>query len=286
MGVGLDQAGGRVGHAGRPGGPVLASLNYLGEMQVRPQLCNEDHSASTLELQAVTVTIEDASGLAAPPSLDVEGFALMRHETAIRDFASHSGSVNSAYSAELAHLLRGLTGADHVHCPDTHVMRRAKRRPHGDLASNALPARFVHADTTQAGIDGTIELLGRPSLPRPVRRLAMFNMWRLISSPPTDLPLAVMDARTLELDDVAPGGSYFRTFDFEIEIAFIRPNPKHRWLYFSGMGYDDLLLFKQYDSHAETLSQVPHSAFENNTLESVPEPRVSIESRALVYWFD
>jgi hypothetical protein len=57
-------------------------------------------------------------------------------------------------------------------------------------------------------------------------------------------------------------------------------------VYFSKLSSDELLVFKQYDSDKRFPVRVPHTAFLDPSCPPDAEPRVSIESRCLLRWFD
>lgn len=255
-----------------------ATVNYLADTSVRPQVWNEDFSRNILPLQSVEVDIEDASMRAEAPSLDVEGFALIKHKSKISDLTDPEYSAE--HRLELQALLLDLTGADHVDVGDVGVVRRSHDRPAGDTG---VPVPFVHCDTSVAGMPAMLAW-AYPPIDRPVRRTALYNFWRLLSPGPTRLPLAVCDARTVGADDLVPGSSHFLTYDFTNEAIFVRPNEGHRWYYFSEMGLDDVLVFKQFDSDGGQPCQVPHSAFEHAAIPSAP--RISVEYRAVAYWYE
>ena len=61
-------------------------------------------------------------------------------------------------------------------------------------------------------------------------------------------------------------------------------NPKHRWFYVPGMGADEALLLKCFDSETDGRARfAPHSAFTDPTALADVPPRESIEVRALVF---
>jgi len=109
-----------------------------------------------------------------------------------------------------------------------------------------------------------------------------YNIWRVLSEPPQDVPLAVCDARSVAPQDLVPADGVYDDGDpskwWELEAYLVRYNPAHRWLYFRDMQLDEVLLFRSYDS--DRRAGVPHSAFDDPTCPPDGPPRVSIEARA------
>jgi hypothetical protein len=122
----------------------------------------------------------------------------------------------------------------------------------------------------------------------PGTRFAAFNIWRVISAPPQDIPLAVCDARSIAHADCvladsvidAPGVPEFR-----FESTLFIHNPAHRWHYFSNMTRDEALVFRAFDSDSSRSQRVPHSAFNDPSCPpGVTQTRASIEARAFVHY--
>ena len=71
---------------------VEATLNYLADMPERPFFYlygpPADQPARNTKGDRRTVAIHDARDLAAPPSLDREGFVLVQHQTTVEDPAN------------------------------------------------------------------------------------------------------------------------------------------------------------------------------------------------------
>ncbi len=122
---------------------------------------------------------------------------------------------------------------------------------------------------------------------RPVRRCVQFNVWRVLSAPPQDVPLAVCDARTLTTADLMEADAVFDVPgkpEWSFEALIVRYSPAHRWCYFSNMQREEVLVFKTHDSEAGRPHHVPHSAFDDPSCPPGVPPRASIEMRAIAYW--
>ena len=266
---------------------VEGVVNYTAEMSVRPRFYANDHSRDVLALDPRRVQIEDARSSEAAPTLAREGIAIVPHSSCIRDFRD-AGDVAARHPAEIEQLILELSGADAVSVTGAGVLRFGERSPDSGRLNNSRPARFIHIDTSDATAASFAER-GRPKgSARPIRRFAHYNVWRTFSAPPQDVPLAVCDARTVERRDLVPADAVFDVAgqpEWSFEGLVIRFNPRHRWLYFSGMTRDEVIVFKTNDSSRGEPSQVPHSAFDDPSCPSGVPPRCSIEMRACAYWF-
>jgi hypothetical protein len=168
------------------------------------------------------------------------------------------------------------------------VLRFAESSEDAGKFNNSLPARFIHVDVS----DVTARQFAVRSEPkdvgRPLRRFAHYNVWRALSPPPQDIPLAVCDARSLAPGDLVEADAVFDVAgvpEWSFEGWVVRYNPLHRWSYFSAMTRDEALVFKTNDSDPSEPHCVAHSAFDDPSCPAGVPPRASIEMRATAYWF-
>ena len=115
-------------------------------------------------------------------SLDEEGFGLVQHRSAVRDFYDDA-EVERIYR-EAEQLLKELTGADRVHVFDHTVRRRVPggedRR--GDAPRQPVPR--VHVDhTEQSGPQRVRDLLPDEAEELLRGRVQIINLWRPIRGP-------------------------------------------------------------------------------------------------------
>jgi hypothetical protein len=118
-------------------------------------------------------------------------------------------------------------------------------------------------------------------------RYAIFNTWRVLSTPPHDTTLAVCDARSVDPTDLVPLRTTFGESvqsEYSIETNIARYNSNHRWCYFAGMRPEEVLIFRGYDSESATSRRVPHTAFDVPATDSQLGPRLSIDVRVVVYF--
>jgi len=233
--------------------------------------------------------IEDMRGT--ETSLDREGFQLVRHTTAVADLnlIEEDPDIDALYTDEMSTLLKDMTGAALV------IMQGGGKKRYGPAATdrlagllNALPALYPHGDTTDAS---AVELAERimefvPGMDlTSVSRWAHINMWRSITPPPQDYPLAVCDARTLTDADrelVVAHTETRQIGEMSFDTTGYMYNPGHRWCYFSNMTPEEVLVFKTFDSDPQKPHQVAHTAFPDLTCPAGTPTRGSVEMRALV----
>ncbi len=274
-------------------GTIESRVSYVGPMAARPRYHVNDASRDNLVLDPRNVRIENARLRADPPSLEREGFALFPRKCLLTDFGDPEEATR-VHQSETERLLLELTHADEVVISSPAVRRSTRSARGGDglTCSGSLydtrPVGFVHIDISNTTAAAFSERKRPKNHRLPVRRFAHYNVWRVLSPPPQDMPLALCDSRTVSPSDLVeadammdiPGkreGSY-------VGIV-VHYNPRHRWAYFPDMNSDEVLVFKTHDSDPRQPSQVPHAAFDNPALPSQLVPRVSIETRAIAYWF-
>jgi hypothetical protein len=256
---------------------VEATVNYLGPMTERPRYHAQDHTRDNLVLDPRRVRIDDVRGES--PSLSREGFALVPHKTAVSDFRSEEGQA----AAEAEQLLREQTGADRVVITGKPILRFAERSPLSGALFNSTPARFIHIDVS----DPTAEAFALRAEAKPARRFAHYNVWRVLSPPPQDTPLALIDSRSLQQEDLVPADAVFDApgAEWSFEGLLVRHNPRHRWCYFPDMTCDEALVFKTNDSNLCEPHAIAHSAFDDPSCPAGVEPRASVEIRGIAFWY-
>ncbi len=280
-------------HHGSDAARVRATVNYVRNAPepgaAPPELVTEDEARSTMvTVPGREVWVHDARGRAT--DLDREGFALVAHRSVIADFGAieEDPDVERRYAAEMAALLREVTGAVDVQVLGGGKKRYAERAT-AALAplANARPARYPHADNTDASSIGQAEMVeafvAEVDLSA-CSRWALYNMWRCVSPPPQDVPLAVCDARTVDPADeltVLAVTEVRGMGEYRHDTTGYRHNPGHRWHYFPSMTRDEVLVFKAHDSDPARARRVPHTAFDDPSCPPDVGPRASVEMRAL-----
>jgi len=269
--------------------PAAFRLNYIGSMTERPRYYANDCSRDIMPLDPRPMQIEDGRSQTQPHSLGREGFELLPHQSAVADFRNPQ-ELLGLYKREIQRLLLELTGADEVVFCANPVCRYSQgpRLTVSGKVYNSRPGNFVHIDINDATAMALTQKWQPKNRNQPVRRFAHYNLWRVFSPPPQDMPLAVCDSRSLAPSDVLEADAMMDIpgkKEYSYSSLLIRYNPRHRWAYFPRMNRDELLVFKTHDSDPEQPSHVPHAAFDDPTCPTGHAPRSSIEMRGIAYWY-
>jgi hypothetical protein len=264
---------------------VEADLNYLAPTRERPRSYAYDPPPNVPRTTAVNVpfnvAIHDGRSIADELTLDEHGFALVGHRSAVRNFYDDD-EVKEFYYPEAEQLLKRLTGASRVFIFD-HTARR--RVPGAEDRRDGVrqPVSRVHVDhTAKSGPQRVRDLIPADAEELLQGRVQVINLWRPIRGPLLDAPLAVCDAQSVDPLDLVPSDLIYRERIGETYSVTYRPS--HRWYYFSGMGADEVLLLKCYDSAIDGRARfAPHTAFTDPTTPPDASPRESIELRTLVF---
>jgi hypothetical protein len=234
------------------------------------------------EFSETEVTITDARELQPAASLDIEGFQLNKHISAVVDFYKLE-SVQPAYEAEIIALVLQETGASDAMVFD-HTLRSDSSSVRGARTIRE-PASVIHNDYTDASAEKRLrDLLSlEEAQARLKHRYAIVNVWRSIAGPVVNSPMTCCDARTLSPGDLV--ASERRAAERVGELELVLWNPDHRWYYFSEMTPDEVLLLKTFDSTSDGRARRSvHTAFDNPLATADAPPRESIESRLLVFF--
>lgn len=264
---------------------VEGVVHYLGYAPAKPTFHAQDHGRDNWQPDTHKVVFHDARYWRNPPTLAREGIALVPHKTAIKDFRDREETAR-LYGRELEELIRHVTGAKHAVGFGMAHMRFSARRPEHNTGINSLPAGFPHVDVTRRtapGLAPNTFFSTEAEILKPGQRLVGYNVWRVVSEPPQDTPLAMCDARTVDWRDlVEADGVYDYTEEpwLRSEAYMVRYNPAHRWIFFSNMTPGDALIFRAYESYEAGLPGVPHCAFDDPTCPPETDGRVSVEARA------
>jgi hypothetical protein len=266
---------------------VDAVLNYTRNNGVRPVNYTFDPPPgvprSSGEIDARTVTIHDARrvrGLA----LDVSGFEMIPHRSSLTDWArfKEAGQVTAVDYPEIEAALRAHTGAAKVVIFD-HTLRDSTALP--GRAALREPVRRVHDDQT---LDSAPQRVAKHLPPdeaawRLQRRFAIVNFWRPVGAPVRQAPLAVCDARSIELSDLLASDLVYP--DWTGETYALAFNPRHRWYWYPHQTPTEATLLKIFDSATDGRARLTaHTAFDDPASPPDAPPRRSIEVRSILFW--
>jgi hypothetical protein len=259
-----------------------AMIAYSGRSVPRPRYYANDHSRDVLDVTLMAMGVTDARALT--PTLDDAGFTLVAHRSAVHDFTDRA-AVEAIHRPEIVALVQQLSGADLVLVTSPGILRFSERAPQSGMLDNSRPARFAHVDVS----DATAALFAQRAVPpgRTLTRFVHYNIWRALSAPPQDVPLAVADARSIEPADLIAADAVFDSPgkpEWSFEGLLLAYAAAHRWHWFPDMQRDEALIFKTHDSDRSRAHCVPHVAFDHEACPAHAAPRVSIEMRALALW--
>jgi hypothetical protein len=231
--------------------------------------------------------------LSGPFTLDQHGFCLGLHRTEITDWEKNYGP-DTPYAKQVIEVAKRLSGADFV-VPMGGMIRDSRQTS----ATVQPPAAEAHVDFTQRcaeRIAGNLYKKANSQGPG-FERFIAFSLWRALSPPPQDMPLALCEGRSVrdeegthntkvDVNEIPTADALFAPIEGEENMAaatIFHHSPDHRWWYFPDMTPDEVIFIKFYDSDHRTAWRCPHTAFRDT---SRPEAnwRRSIEFRAIAYF--
>jgi hypothetical protein len=263
-------------------GDVEAEVQYLGWAPAKPTFHAQDHRNDNWRPDTHVMKFHDARGGANPPTLEREGLALAAHKTKVRDFRDPKVS-GPIYRREIEELVQGMTGASRVIAYSSGNMRFSPLSPFYKTGQNTQPAHFPHVDCTRNTAAGLVErpIFGvKKETLKPGQRLVGYNIWRVVSEPPHDQPLALCDGRSVGPEDLVAADGVYDYGDkpwMTSEAFLVKHNPHHRWIYFSDMRPDEALVFRTFES-SDGAPGIPHVAFKDPNCPQNAVGRVSVEA--------
>lgn len=215
-------------------------------------------------------------------SLDVEAFKLVGFKPPEVDFAD-AEMVKNHYYSSAEELVKRETGVSHAFAFD-HTVRR------GIKDSNRHPAYHIHNDYTfETGKTRAAEALGEDIMKRFAgKRMIQVNVWRSIAGVVEQDPLALMDATSLDRQDLIKTHINFNDMHtgdtHNGEIFALRKNENQRWYYFPEMNAQEAILIKGYDTDDSHSCFAMHTAFPLANQGPHNKPRQSIETRIYAFY--
>src|SRR5499427_3094225 len=264
---------------------VVAPLNFLVPMAEKPVAYNYTPPAGvpvrTGKSQEHRVTIRDARPLIGQLSLDKEGFVLLRHRSAVKNFYDEA-EIKSVYYPECERVMKDATGAAGVVAFDHIVRNAAMAALEGSCIK--LPAKRVHNDYTAWSSPKRVrDLMGDEAEELLKHRFAIINLWRPIRGPVLESPLTLCDAQSLAEEDLI--ASDLKYPDRTGETYSITYNPNQRYYYFPKMEPDEPVLIRCFDSAPAGAARFSgHTGFDDPTSPPGAPPRESLEVRTLVFF--
>lgn len=263
---------------------IEAALMFLVRSRVKPKVLMPADPADRVErtgtYEAVSVVIHDARRQRKAPTIDREGFALVRSPTAVTDFYDPT-VVEARYFPEVIDLLKQCTGANEVRIFDHTV--RVQDGPNGASAGLRQPVAFVHNDYTERSARQRVRDFFPPQEAARLLagRMAFVNVWRSIGASAERFPLAAADGRSVPPADYVAVDMIYA--DRVGEVYHNTYSAGQRWYYFAGMRQDEAMLLKCFDSATDGRTRyTAHTGFANPAAAPDTPPRRSIEVRTIL----
>lgn len=273
---------------------VDAQISYLKPTSlINRRFWAPGEEVNTGEYEPYPVVIKNAREAAKPFTLDEHGFAIASYPTRLDDFEDKD-KIASVYNEEVKAIVKEMTGADHV------TLMGGQLRTSGQTSEIVQPpAAEAHVDFNEFTSKKIAKGLYEKSAPDGpgFDRFILFSLWRVLSDPPQDWPLALCEASSVDDDegvsnvkvDVDEIPPYERRFDpipgeeEMVAATIFFHNPNHRWWYFPDMTKDEVVFIKFHDSDHSRPWRTPHTAF-HDASRSGANTRVSYEVRGVAYF--
>ncbi|KAL2279864.1 hypothetical protein FJTKL_13034 [Diaporthe vaccinii] len=295
-------------HTGESKRHVRTTVLYFSgdpKVQLEPTVIGGPKPPNLTPKISSPVSITDVTGDEGKYSLEKQGFQFIKHKSQFekdlpelksRYKASEDlDEVTAGYYAEMKEILaKTLESNKKYPKPSsihilTHIIRAGPKDGEGDRGPMG-PLYGVHVDQSTWAAEGVAERwLGDQAaelLKKP--RFQIINMWRPCK-PITRDPFSVSDATSIPDEHIIKVPLIFPDHTAEALEVIPAPDPQkpHRYYYKFNQHPDDLLFFIQVDSskQSDVPRRCPHVAFKDPNLdESKGEPRISIETRAMVFY--
>jgi hypothetical protein len=204
---------------------------------------------------------------------------LVKHRSSVRDFYDDSRLIE-VYYPEAAAVIQAATGAGRVLVFDHNVRRGLSIPLRPDRYAQGRPVLHAHTDFTEvSAVRRLHDQLGAEAALLLRRRVIQINVWRPITGPLRDAPLAICDASSIAPHQLAPVDLLYP--ERRGEIYYLTYDPNQRWYYAPDMQPDEVWLLKNYDSATVgTARFAAHCSFDDPTPWSHVPARESIEIRA------
>ena len=227
------------------------------------------------------MAVQNGRMFASELSLEEQGFVLVEHKTKVADFFDVA-QLESVYYPEVEQLIKHVCGAARVVIFD-HTLRSGDEAEREERLIRE-PVLSAHNDYTEwSGPNRVREALPDEAEALLAHRFAIIQVWRAINQPIQANPLALADAKSIEMDDLIVAE---RRYPHRVGQTYrLKYNTKHRWFYFPEMRRDEALVFKVFDSEKDGRARfTPHTSFEDPTSPPNAAPRQSIEVRAFAFF--
>ena len=227
------------------------------------------------------MTVGNGRLIAGRLSLEEQGFVFVEHKTKVADFFD-AEQLKTVYYPEVEQLIKSASGASRVVIFD-HTLRSGDEAEREEKLIRE-PVLSAHNDYTEwSGPNRVREFLPDEAEALLAHRFAIIQVWRAINQPIQSNPLAVADAKSVEMEDLIVAE---RRYPHRVGQTYrLKYNAKHRWFYFPLMRRDEALVFKVYDSERDGRARfTPHTSFVDPASPPNAPARQSIEVRAFAFF--
>ena len=257
---------------------VTTDVRYLAERWrgsiERPRILDGKSRRANTEKHGVSVVNARFQGQ--PKRIDKNGFELVNFKSPISRF-DQDDLIKQTYYPAVANLVKVRMGASEVYV--THHLIRTEDK--ADF--NKAYARFVHCDydlkTARQKSFNLLKDKGKNPSQYEHAQFAWYNTWQPFDNPVYHNPLALLDAETIESEDIVSYLYAGNGKDFESSIPLFNPN--HVFYYYAEMTTEEALIIKQQDTREGYAPVAPHTSFVDPTSDDSAPPRRSIEVRMM-----
>jgi hypothetical protein len=259
---------------------VKGLLNFAADKNDGGQFSNTRPERTRQNLQPLEVEIRNGRSWPRSPTLENEGLTLVRHASGSADWSNRKW-IDADYVPSCVELVKQLTGAKTAMA----VYAPLQRRVNYEQYKGAVPtAGFVHIDQTR---DIALAFAGQLAAAHGVtlESATIYNVWKCMTPPPQDCPLAVSDRNSISVVDHVPGETVEFLGEKEEKLVspyvLLSPCDKQIYYYFPDMVADESLVFIGVDLDPSRPLGCAHSAFRYPASNGTSVPRASIETRVL-----
>ncbi|RYO79490.1 hypothetical protein DL766_009345 [Monosporascus sp. MC13-8B] len=254
-------------------------------MELRPE--SEDRRNTNISWDEKTVTVEDFRGRAKEFQLDSHGFSSC-HLPGFTELADKD-TIEQQYLPAVEDILRThLEDFGTVFIFDWRIRNSRSDTVtdminFSDKTTPLLPSNYAHIDT------GPISVIQRiqKSFPKDAKRILQqrvraVNVWKPLSHPVEEYPLAVCDGTSVKPEDLVETDSV-RQGNVSTNY-YVKYHASQRWYFLNHQSPDEALIFKHFDTKPGVKAPYAlHSSIKLQKTSEVARPRKSIEVRALVF---
>ncbi|KAF2833647.1 hypothetical protein CC86DRAFT_415544 [Ophiobolus disseminans] len=195
--------------------------------------------------------------------------------------------IEKVYLPEIHRSICKTLGAKEVTVFDWMLRKRARSFPQRNVGEEnegeSQPSLSAHIDYTTAELDSRLDqYFGRDREKVTSRRYQVINIWKPLSGPCRDFPMAYLDPESVNpQEDLYTVDEVFPTV--ANEVFQVHHNHNHKWYYVPDQLDSEITIFQAYDSEKGQELAVPHCSFDLGERGS-GIPRQSIEVRAFVFY--